>query len=374
MFAPAEQGSALALFGPVIGLSAVLGPILGGALIAANAFGSTWRLIFFVNLPLGLIAAIGAARLIPESRAPGRPDLDLAGAALAALGMGLLVYPLIQGREAGWPAWTYLMVAGSIGSFGLMVAWSRRVRRSGRDPLIEASIFGHRAYSAGLLSIVVLFAGMIGMLLVLTLFLQFGERFSAIHAGLTLAPFAAGSAIGATLAAAVLVPRFGRAVLQLAAAILAGGFWWLHQVIAAHGLSTTSLSLIAPQLLTGIGIGMLISPLFDFILASVTDNEVGSASGVLNATQQLAGAVGVAGIGTIFFTTLGRHGFVSAINRCLLVEFATTPLLLLLTRMLPARARQTEPAGSEAGDGQPTPGHASSTPPSPTTTALTQRV
>jgi hypothetical protein len=85
-----------------------------------------------------------------------------------------------------------------------------------------------------------------------------------------------------TLAAAVLVPRFGRTVLQIAAIILAAGFWWLHQVIAAHGLDTTSLSLVAPQLFTGAGIGMLISPLFDFILASVTDDEVGSASGVLN--------------------------------------------------------------------------------------------
>jgi MFS family permease len=143
IFAPAERGSALALFGPVIGLSAVLGPIIGGALIAANAFGSTWRLIFFINLPLGLIAAIGAARLMPESHAPRRPDLDLVGTALTAVGMGLLVYPLIQGREAGWPAWTYFMVAGSVAAFGLMVAWSRRVRRNGRDPLIEASIFRH---------------------------------------------------------------------------------------------------------------------------------------------------------------------------------------------------------------------------------------
>jgi EmrB/QacA subfamily drug resistance transporter len=338
VFAPAEQASALALFGPVIGLSAVLGPIVGGALIAADAFGSTWRLIFLVNLPLGLIAVIGAVRLMPESRPIRRPDLDVVGTALGALGMGLLIYPLIQGRQAGWPAWTYLMVAGSVASFGLMVVWSRRVRGNGRDPLVQAGVFRHRAYSAGLASIVVFFAGMIGMLLVLTLFLQFGEHFSAIHAGITLAPFAVGSAAGATLAAAVLVPRLGRTVLQIATVILAGGFWWLHQVIAGHGLSTTSLSLIAPQLLTGIGIGMLVSPLFDFILASVTDDEVGSASGVLNAVQQLAGALGVAGIGTIFFTTLAGHGFVSALNHCLVAELATTPVLLALTCMLPSAA------------------------------------
>jgi EmrB/QacA subfamily drug resistance transporter len=355
VFAPAEQGSAFAFFGPVIGLSAVLGPIIGGALIAANAFGSSWRLIFLVNLPLGLIAALGAVRLMPESHAPQRPQLDLLGTALAALGMGLLVYPLIQGREAGWPAWTYLMLAGSLAFFGLFVAWSRRMRRAGRDPLIEASVLRHRAYAAGLAGILVFFAGMIGTLLVLTLFLQFGERFSAIHAGVTLAPFALGSAAGATLAAVVLVPRIGRTVLQLAAVIIAGGVWWLHEVIAAHGLHTSSLSLVAPQLIAGTGIGMLVSPLFDFILASVTDEEVGSASGVLNAVQQLAGAIGVAGLGTIFFSTLTRHGFVVAIDRCLLVELATTPVLLLLTRMLPPHAREPEDVLSEPSESETTP-------------------
>ncbi|HEY1714972.1 MAG TPA: MFS transporter [Solirubrobacteraceae bacterium] len=342
VFAPGEQASAFAVFGPVIGLSAVLGPIIGGALIAANAFGSGWRLIFFVNLPLGLIAALGAARVMPESRAPRPPRLDIVGTLICAAGMGLLIYPLIQGREAGWPLWTYAMIVGSVAAFGMLVLWTRRVRRAGRDPLIEASIFSHRAYTAGVAGIVVFFAGMIGMLLVLTLFLQFGEHFSAIHAGVTLAPFALGSAAGATLAATVLAPGLGRTVLQIGAVLMAGGYWWVHQVIAAHGLHTESLMLIAPQLLVGAGIGMLISPLFDFILASVTDREVGSASGVLNALQQLAGALGVAAIGTVFFTTLTHHGFVAAINRCIEWELATVPLLILCTLLLPRRAREPE--------------------------------
>jgi EmrB/QacA subfamily drug resistance transporter len=350
VFAPGEQGSAFAVFGPVIGLSAVLGPIIGGALIAANAFGSGWRLIFFVNLPLGLIAALGAARVMPESRAPRPPRLDVVGTILCGLGMGLLIYPLIQGREAGWPLWTYLMIAGSAIAFGALVLWSRHVLRAGGDPLVEASIFSHRAYTAGVAGIVVFFAGMIGMLLVLTLFLQFGEHFSAIHAGVTLAPFALGSATGATLAATVLAPRLGRTVLQLGAVLMAGGYWWVHQVIAAHGLHTESLMLIAPQLLIGAGIGMLISPLFDFILATVTDDEVGSASGVLNALQQLAGAVGVAAIGTVFFTTLTHHGFVTAVKRCIEWELATVPVLILCTLMLPRRAREPEvlPAAASA--------------------------
>jgi len=350
-FAPAEQGAAFAIFGPVIGLSAVLGPIIGGALVDANLFGSGWRLIFFVNLPLGLIAAIGAARLMPESRAAQTPRLDLVGTALAALGMGLLVYPLIEGRESGWPAWTYLMVAASALSFATLVAWTSRVRSRGGDPLVEASIFGHRAYTAGISMIVVFFAGMLGTMLVLTLFMQFGMHFSAIHAGLTLAPFAAGTAVGAVLGAAVLVPRLGRTTLQLAAVIAAGGVWWLRQVILAHGLDTTSLAIVGPELLVGIGIGMIVSPLFNFILASVADNEVGSASGVLNAMQQLAGAVGVAGIGTIFFSTLAHQGFVTAVSHRLLVELATMPVLATLAFTLPPRRRdegEQVPAATDA--------------------------
>ena len=193
VFAPEELPRAFTVFGPVIGLSAVLGPILGGALIAADAFGSGWRLIFFINLPLGLIAAIGAARVMPESRAPRRPNLDLVGTGLAALGMGLLIYPLIQGPRG--------RVAGVDVSddrrqrerrSGCWPLWSRRERGRGRDPLIESSIFQHRSYSTGLATILVFFAGMIGTLLVITLFLQLGEHFSAIHAGVTLAPFAFG--------------------------------------------------------------------------------------------------------------------------------------------------------------------------------------
>jgi MFS family permease len=131
-------------------------------------------------------------------------------------------------------------------------------------------------------------------------------------------------------------------VLQVGAVIVAAGVWWLRDVFVTHGLLTSSVRLIAPQIVVGIGLGMLISPLFDFILASVTDPEVGSGSGVLNAVQQLASVIGVAVIGTIFFSTLGHSGFVSAIGRCLYIELGTTPVLVVLTRMLPARAREPE--------------------------------
>jgi len=222
--------------------------------------------------------------------------------------------------------------------------------------LIEISVLRHRAYSAGLACIVVFFAGMMGTLLALTLFLQFGEHFSAIHAGLTLAPFAAGTAAGAVLATTVLVPRIGRSTLQIAAVVMAGGTWWLYHTISVHGLTSTSAELIPAQLVLGLGIGMVVSPLFDFILAAVTDREVGSASGVVNALQQLAGAVGIAVIGTVFFSVLGHEGFAAAIERCLLIELGITPVLALLAWLLPLRPRDPEtlepPERSPASESQ----------------------
>jgi EmrB/QacA subfamily drug resistance transporter len=353
VFAPAEQGRAFAVFGPVIGLSAVLGPIIGGALVSLDAFGTGWRLIFLVNLPLAVAAAIGATRIMPESRAPQAPRPDAPGALLGAAAMGLLIYPLIQGRQAGWPAWTYLMMAASVLAAGLLAGWSRRQSRRGRDTLIETGVFRHRGYSAGLACVVVFFAGMAGILLALTLYLQFGEHFSAVHAGLTLAPFAAGSAAGAVMAATVVVPRLGRGALQVAAVLLAAGTWWLRSIIDTHGLATSSAELIPAQLLLGAGIGMLISPLFDFILAAVGDHEVGSASGVLNAVQQLASAIGIAAIGTVFFSTLGRSGFVAAISRCLMIELGIAAVLVVLAFALPRRPRDAQPAETEPAETEP---------------------
>jgi MFS family permease len=293
--------------------------------------------------------AIGAARIMPESRAARAPRPDGLGTLLGAAAMGLLIYPLIQGREAGWPAWTYLMMAASVLTAGLLAAWSRVRGLRGHGTLIETSVFRHRGYSAGLACVVVFFAGMAGTLLALTLYLQFGEHFSAVHAGLTLAPFAAGSVAGAIAAATVVVPRLGRGALQVAAVLIAAGAWWLRAVIGAHGLATSSAELIGAQLLLGAGIGMLISPLFDFILASVRDHEVGSASGVLNAAQQLASAIGVAAIGTVFFAALARSGYVAAIRECLMIELGVAAVLLVLAFALPRHPRdpetpETEPA------------------------------
>lgn len=338
VFPADELPKAFGLFGPVMGSAAMIGPILGGALIALD----TWRLVFLINLPLGILAIIGAAALLPTTRG-GRhaQSLDLGGAVLAGIAALAIVYPLIEGRALGWPAWTYASIGASVVLFTLFGIQIRRRRHSGRDPLVEPSIFGHRGYSAGAIVLMLYFAGMVGSMLTLTLFLQLGEGFSAIHAGLTLAPFALGTAITAPVAAQKMGTVGGRPLIQIGGLVSLVGYVGVALLV---GTSThvSTWTLIVPLLVVGLGMGLFIVPVFDTILAAVTDAETGSASGVLNALQQLGGAIGVAVLGTVFFSVLGHHGFATALTHTLWWQVGLLVAMLLITPLLPRRPRNNE--------------------------------
>jgi EmrB/QacA subfamily drug resistance transporter len=336
VFPPAELPKAFGLFGPVIGLSAVLGPVIGGLLVD----GPGWRWIFLVNVPLGAIALIGARRLLPESRAKDRPTLDLGGAALVSLAAGLLIYPLIQGREAGWPAWTYASMAAAIAILGVFALYERRRESTNKSPLVTPSLFHKRAFSAGLVTALVFFAGMIGLMLVFTLYLQLGQGFSAIGAGLALVPWSLGTAIGAGVGAGALGPKLGRPTLHLGLIVMLGGILAMLAVVHGAGDDVSAWGLAGPELLAGIGMGAMLAPLFDFVLAGVDDHEVGSASGVLNAMQQLGGAIGIAVIGTLFFSVASHHGITQALEKMLYVEAGVLIVAMGLVFLLPMRARE----------------------------------
>ena len=339
-FGPDEIGKAFALFGPVIGLSAVLGPVLGGVLVEADLFGAGWRLIFLVNLPLAAAALVMGARLLPESRAEDPPTLDIPGAVLVTVAAGLLVYPLIQGREAGWPAWTFVAMAAALAVLAGFVAVERRRERAGVSPLVTMSLFRKRAYSAGLACALVFFAGMIGLMLVFSLYLQLGLGYGAAHAGVAFIPWSLGTAVGAGLGAGLLGPRLGRPTLHIGAAIMLVGVLGMLAVVGATGADMTVWQIAGPELAAGAGMGMLLAPLFDFVLAGVEDDEVGSASGVLNATQQLSGAIGIAAIGTVFFSVLASDGIQRAFEIALWIDAGLLAITAALVFLLPLRARE----------------------------------
>jgi EmrB/QacA subfamily drug resistance transporter len=340
-FPPDELPKAFGLFGPVMGSAAMIGPILGGALVSAHLFHDAWRSVFLINLPIGLAAGIAAARLLPRTSTRHASQLDLVGGALAAVASLALIYPLIQGRALGWPAWTYASIAASLVLFGAFAFHLQRRKRSARDPLIEPSVFSHRGYSAGALVLMLYFGGMIGSMLALTLFLQLGEGFSAVHAGLTVAPFALGTAITAPAGTGLMQKLGGRVMIQAGSVVSLLGYAAVALILMrrAH-VSTWGLAL--PLLVVGMGMGLFVVSAFDTIVAAVTDSELGSASGALNAIQQLGGAIGVAVLGTIFFTTLSHHGFAPALERTMWWAVGALAIVLVASPLLPARARQTD--------------------------------
>lgn len=339
VFPPGELGGAFGAFGPVMGLSAIAGPILAGWLVSADLLGTGWRMIFLLNVPLGVLGLVGALRFMPDSRSSKRVRLDPLGIVLISAASLALIYPLVQGRELGWPVWSFALMAAGVALLGMFALAERRGHGS---PLIEPSLLRNKAYTAGLLVGTVIFAGFSGVLLTVSLYLQLGLRFSPEHAGLTLAPMSIGLVISAA-GSYPLIPRFGRRVLHAGLVIVPAALVGFA-LIARHGGTGTSSWDLAPALLgLGLGVGVIFGPLFNVILAGVADDEVGSASGTLNAIQQLGGAIGVAVLGTIFFSVIEHgHASTTAVTQTAIVAAALFAIAFVLAFRLPKEARPDE--------------------------------
>jgi EmrB/QacA subfamily drug resistance transporter len=317
-----ELAKALGTIGPVMGLAAIGGPLLGGLLTHADLFGSSWRAVFLVNVPLGL-AVFFAAPLLREDRAGVRPRLDLAGTALVVVGAGLLVYPLIEGQTTGRPAWTWAMlVAGVL----ILVLFGFHQRRSD-GPLVELSLFANRGFPAALVASLLFFAVMNGLMLVVPLQLQLGLGADVRTAGLTLLPLSAGLAVSSWLAGTRFVPRYGARVMYAGLAVLFAGIVAAVGVYAggARGYPWTLLGALA---LCGLGMGTFTVPFFTTALHRVRPPETGSAAGLLNAVQQLGGTLGVAVLGGVYLDT-GAAGAALGIGAALTVAAAVAVVLMV---------------------------------------------
>ncbi|MEU1205456.1 MFS transporter [Nocardia sp. NPDC005825] len=335
-----EFGKAYAAFGPLIGVATIAGPIVAGLLIDADLLGSGWRAIFLMNLPLGVVAlALGAWILPAAAPLPGL-TLDLRGAIVAGAGLGMLLYPLVEGRAAGWPSWMVAMAIASIPVLGLFTLDQVRRSRAGRAALIETSVFAKRSYTSGIGFITVFFGGVGGFSLAVGLFLQMGLGFSALRASMTMAPWAIGAFLGSGVSAG-LAPKLGRKVLHLG---LAGMLLGLIALFCEFsGAAMPSALALAPALLAyGLGMGMIFVPLFGIIVGELDDHEIGSASGLLESFQQGAAALGVAILGTVFFSGFalgdGPAVAVTAIRAVTGVAIALTAASFAVVYGLPKQA------------------------------------
>jgi predicted MFS family arabinose efflux permease len=338
-FAEQEMSQVFAAFGPTLGLATIAAPVLAGVLIGADLFGAGWRLVFLINVPVGLVVLATAARVLPRGSADRRVRLDPVGMVLVGLSATAIVYPLIEGRSQGWPIGMFVVLAIGV---TLLAAFVRSTLRRREGGLIEPSLLRNRVYLTGLGVGLMFFGSFAGLLLVVSLFCQLGEGFSPVHAGLTILPMSVGLVI-AMLASYGVVERLGRRLIHTGAALVAVGAVAIA-LTAGGAASVTSWDLAPGLFIVGLGGGCAFGQLFDFILAGVSMREVGSASGVLSASQQLANALGVAVLGTVFFSGLAAGQATHALAVTAWACLVPIVLAFLGTCLLPRRARRTDSA------------------------------
>jgi EmrB/QacA subfamily drug resistance transporter len=360
---PAEQMTkAIGVYGPVMGLSAMLGPIVAGGLIGADLFGTNWRMIFLVNLPIGAFALITGAKLLPSVRdQQSRARLDIPSALVAGAGMFLLVYPLVEGRALSWPPYLFAMMAASVVVLAGFGWYQLRRQRAGATPLVDPEVFRNRSYTSGLLFALVFISALGGIVLIFNVFLQEGLGFSPWHSAISTAPWAGGAFIGAAVAGMTLA-KLGRRIVHIGLVIETVGLVGVILVLRTLGPQVSTLDLLAPMIVGGLGMGMVFVPLFDIILADVSPKVIGSASGVLQTINSLAMALGVAGLGAVFFDLLSGGSsrgqvFSSAAQWTSALTIGLLVASFVLGFWMPRHAREpgeaqttgTEPASELAG-------------------------
>lgn len=331
-FDPDERGKAFGMYGAILGFASAIGLVLGGALTDADLFGWSWRTVFLINLPIGIFSLIAAFRVVPETSDPGAGRPDVLGAGLLAAAIVALVYPLLEGRSLGWPAWVWLIfAAGVTGLLALGVIQDRR-RDTRVAPLLRTQLLRIPAFSAGVAVQLAFSAGLQGFFLVFAVWIQIGMGFSPLAAGLTALAFSVGSFLLAPMAVP-LAQRYGRVVLVAGAILMAGGT--LGVVLGSEHVGTGSnpWPVVPGLVLAGVGLSLLVIPLVNVVLAAVPHEVAGGAGGIFSTAQQLGGAVGVAVVGTLFFSRAADHSLTAAFKHAapmIIILFLAAGLLSLV--------------------------------------------
>ena len=303
MFAPEERAPVLGIIGSLSALGAVGGLILGGWLVTADLLGMGWRSIFLVNVPIGVVLVVAALLFVPRSRSehPLRPDL--VGVLLGGVGVFLVVFPLTDGRAAGWAWWIWAMLTMSPFVIVAFVWQQGRMLKAHKAPLLPLPLFRDRGFASGQLVQVLSSIGNGGYVLILLYYVQSALGFTALAAGLTLLPFALGSMAAAPLAI-LATKRIGKWAVLLGGLVQAAALTWVMWTIWTAGAALTGWDVTAPLTLVGAGMMTLIMPLTSITLESVPTPDAGAASGTLTTFGQIGMVLGVALAGSVFFGIL----------------------------------------------------------------------
>jgi MFS family permease len=342
LYQPRERAAVFGVIGAVSGLSAVIGPVVGGWLVSADAFGIGWRSIFLINVPIGLGLVVLALRWVPDTRSEHPLRLDPVGLVLATSGLLGVVYTLVEGRQQDWAPWIWAVGAAGLALLALFV-WQqvRRERRTG-SALLPMRLFSDRGFSAGLVTQGTFQGALAGFALVLTIYVQTGLGWSALHAGLTLLPFSLGAFVG-TAISVPLGTRLGKVVMVTGALLQSGATAWVLSIVRARADGLSTWSLVPALAVSGIGLGLLVVPLVDVALATIPTSEAGAASGTYGTVQQVGAALGVAITGTVFFDVVGTSYDAASLRSGLLaacwVAAGGYALAALASLLLPTRTQ-----------------------------------
>jgi EmrB/QacA subfamily drug resistance transporter len=330
---------AFGLFGPVLGLSSVGGPVLAGFIISADLFGLSWRPIFLANVILGIVGLVTAARILPRDDGDRSVVVDGWGSGLLAVAMIGLLYGLIDGSTNGWNA---VPVASITVGVVFFAAFAYR-QRTATHPLIKPSLLRNRGFTSGMLVGLAVFAAGTGLIFVLSLFLQEGLHAGARDASLGLVPLTLGLIAAAFAAMGGLVAKLGRGLVVIGLAVGLVGCGWVLALVD-HSGTNVGLWTPAPALFViGIGTGLCFTTIPTVALGDAKPDEAGSAGGSFGSIQQLASAIGSAAVTSIFFRA-ASSGPAHAMTVTLIVVLAVTalslPIVALMPRTAPAEPRR----------------------------------
>ncbi len=345
-----ELGRALGLYGAMIGLAAAAGQFLGGFLTQLDLFGLGWRSVFLINLPIGIVTVLGALAFVPRIGRAGRTRLDIGGAVLVSLALACLVLPLSEGRQQGWPPWTFVMLGAVPFVVAALLLFEVAVKARGGMPLIDLDLMRIASFRRGVL-VATLFFFTSAFYLLFAIYQQEGRGMDPLATGIAILPYGIGLFLGPLITTPLPV-RLRRWLLGVGmgievlgyAAIMVAGFTLLE------GWLLTAVIFIA-----GFGQGIAMPRLFNTVLGDVPPALAGLASGFVNSSLQAGAAISVAAIGSLFFALLGEATGAAAYGRAFGWAMAAqvaalTAALLIAVLPAPGRGRAGAPlaGGAEA--------------------------
>ena len=336
------RSRAFGILGTMVGVSSALGPILGGVILQIAGSTSGWRWVFFVNVFVGVVAIPMAIKLIPNRRPMIKHHTDGIGLLLITIGLLAIFVPLIEGQTLNWPNWTFETLIGSLPIFLILAWWESRLAKSGGEPILDPKLVRHSAFSAGTLAAMAYFGAFSSMFVVLSLLWQTGLGRSPLAAGLTVTPFAIGTLISGSISDRFSA-RMGRSVLTLGSWLLVVSLVSIAVILRLDGANPDSLALSIPLFVGGFGNGIFIAPNQDFILKTVLRSQAGTAAGLLQTSQRIGSALGVACTATLFFSSIHYStnkeiqalSFEHGASISILANLGFIALVLIIVRRIP---------------------------------------